>query len=84
VVFTGSSTGWRFTPDGLTITALTVDEVKESLTHVVNDVYCVLDPTRTDATPVPYLDVVPPYIECYPWQNTGSVGPQPGVTTAMD
>jgi hypothetical protein len=84
VVFTGSSTGWRFTPDGLTITALTVDEVKEALTHVVNDVYCVLDPTRTDATPVPYLDAVPPYIECYPWQTTGGVSVPSGVGVAME
>jgi hypothetical protein len=79
VVFTGSSTGWRFTPDGLTITALTVDEVKEALTHVRNDDYCALDGTKDDPTPVPYLDEVPTSIWCYPRQTTTGVGVPTGV-----
>jgi hypothetical protein len=60
---------------------LTADEVKEALTHVRNDVYCVLDGSREDGTPVPYLDAVPDAVWCYPWQNVGG-GMQPGV--AMD
>jgi hypothetical protein len=85
VVFSGSSTGWHLGQDGLTITALTADQVKEAIARIRNDIYCVLDATRDDPTPVPYLDAIPPYVECYPWQNTGGiVTPQPGVSTAAD
>ncbi|MBN2577318.1 MAG: hypothetical protein JXP73_22335 [Deltaproteobacteria bacterium] len=73
VVFSGSSTGWHLGQDGLAITALTADQVKEALARIRSDVYCVLDPNKEDGTPVPYLDVVPPYVECFPWQTTGGV-----------
>jgi hypothetical protein len=81
VVFSGSSTGWRISPDGLTITAMTADEVKEALTHVVYTTYCALDGSKTDGTPVPYLDAVPAAVWCYPMQTGGGVGPTP-VTSA--
>jgi len=51
---------------------------------VRNDVYCMLDASKEDATPVPYLDSVPPAIECLPWSTNGAVAPQPGATTALD
>jgi hypothetical protein len=85
VVFSGSSTGWRLSADGTSIRAMTADEVKEALTRVRNDVYCALDGTRDDATPVPYLNDVPPSIVCFPWDaNVGPVGAQPGGITPMD
>jgi hypothetical protein len=84
VVFSGASTGWRLGQDGLTITTLTADEVKEALTHVRNDQYCALDGTKTDGTPVPYLDAVPPSVQCFPWQTNGTPVLGPGKTSAMD
>jgi hypothetical protein len=78
VVFSSASTGWRLGRDGSSITALTADEVKETLTHVRNDQYCALDGTKDDATPVPYLDDVPSRVQCFPMQNGTTVGPQPG------
>jgi hypothetical protein len=67
VVFDQSSTGWQLSADGQTITALDPDGVKEALTHVQSGVYCALDATMTDGTPVPYLDAVPPSVTCFPW-----------------
>lgn len=85
VVFSGSTTGWRLSADGTSIRAMTADEVKEALTRVRNDEYCALDGTRDDATPVPYLNDVPPSIVCFPWDtNMGPVGAQPGGITPMD
>jgi hypothetical protein len=84
IVFSGSSTGWHLSLDGLSITALTPDQVKEALTHVRNDIYCALDGTRDDATPVPYLDAVPAAVWCFPWQTNAVVGAQPGVATATE
>jgi hypothetical protein len=84
VVFSGASTGWRLGQDGLTITTLTADEVKEALTHVRNDQYCALDGTKSDGTPVPYLDAVPPSVQCFPWQTNGTPVLGPGKTSAMD
>ena len=84
VVFSGSSTGWRLGQDGLSITALTTDQVKEALTRVRNDEYCALDGTRDDATPVPYLDAVPASVQCFPWPTGGAVSAQPGASTAME
>jgi hypothetical protein len=66
VVFAESSTGWRVSPDGLSITALDAAGVIESLTHVRTDEYCALDGKVDDATPVPYLDAVPPSVVCFP------------------
>jgi hypothetical protein len=77
VVFSGSSTGWRVSQDGLTIAALSSAEVKEALTHVRNDQYCALDAKTNDATPVPYLDAVPPLVQCFPRTNTAATGAQP-------
>jgi len=65
VVFAGSGTGWDIGPDGRTITALDTAAVAERLTHVRNDGYCALDGSIQDGTPVPYLDAVPPAIECF-------------------
>jgi len=80
VVFSNASTGWRIGKDGLTIAALTADEVAEALTHVRNDVYCALDGNKTDGTPVPYLDTVPNVVQCFPWQTGGgTMGLQPAV-----
>jgi hypothetical protein len=84
VVFSGSSTGWRVSQDGLSIATLTVDEVKEALTHVRNDIYCALDGSRDDGTPVPYLDAVPPSVWCYPWQTGVGGGVRSGGTTEME
>ncbi len=84
IVFSGSSTGWRLGPDGLSITPLTADEVKEALTHVRNDEYCALDGTKDDGTPVPYLDAVPTSVQCFPWQTGVAVGPLPGGSTATN
>jgi hypothetical protein len=81
VVFSGSSTGWHLSPDGLTITSLTADQVKEALTHVVYDEYCALDGTRDDGTPVPYLDAVPAAVWCFPMTG-GTGGALPGGATA--
>jgi hypothetical protein len=66
VVLADSSTGWRLSADGLSITTLTTAEVKEQLALVRNDTYCVLDATKEDATPVPFLDEVPASIQCFP------------------
>ncbi|HVU52029.1 MAG TPA: hypothetical protein VHL80_15130 [Polyangia bacterium] len=66
VVFPESSTGWQIAADGTSITALDDAGVKEALTHVVNQVYCALDPTVEDGTPVPYLDAAPASVSCYP------------------
>jgi hypothetical protein len=83
VVFSGSSTGWGLSPDGLAITALSAAEVKEALTRVRNDQYCALDGTREDGTPVPYLDAVPMTVQCF-LQQTGTPVPEPstGATAA--
>jgi hypothetical protein len=78
VVFSGSSTGWHLTQDGTAITALTVDQVKEALTHVRSGMYCALDGSVNDGTPVPYLDAVPTSVLCYPMQTGGGVGALPG------
>lgn len=78
VVFSGASTGWRLSPDGLTIATLTADEVKEALTHVRNDQYCALDGRKEDGTPVPYLDVVPPSVQCFPRVTSTGTGAQAG------
>ncbi len=80
IVFSSSSTGWRLSQDGTSITAMTADEVKEALTHVRNDVYCALDGTKTDGTPVPYLDAVPASVWCYPMQTGGGGVALPGGT----
>ncbi len=83
IVFSSSSTGWRLSQDGTSITAMTADEVKEALTHVRNDVYCALDGTKSDGTPVPYLDAVPASVWCYPMQTGGGGVALPGgITTA--
>ncbi len=76
VVFSGSSTGWRIAADGLTITALTPDEVKQALERVVDDIYCALDGGRSDGTAVPYLDEVPVSVQCFPLLTNGATGPQ--------
>jgi hypothetical protein len=84
VVFSGSSTGWRLSQDGLTLTAMTAEQVAEALTHVRNDVYCALDGSKDDGTPVPYLDAVPAAVWCYPYQGNGMPGgglPTPGTAT---
>jgi hypothetical protein len=74
VVFAESSTGWRLSADGQTITALDANGVKEALTHVRTDEYCALDGTKTDGTPVPYLDAVPPSVVCFPFPTGPSTG----------
>jgi hypothetical protein len=84
VVFSGASTGWSFSQDGLTIAPLSADAVTAALTHVRNDEYCALDGSKDDGTPVPYLDTVPTSIRCFPWQSGVAVGGQPGLSTAMD
>jgi hypothetical protein len=79
VVFSSASTGWRLSQDGLSIATLSAAEVTEALTHVRNDEYCALDGTKDDGTPVPYLDIVPTSVQCFPWQtNGGLVGPTTG------
>jgi len=83
IVFSGSSTGWRLSQDGTSIAALGADEVKEALTHVRNDEYCALDGSTDDGTLVPYLDAVPPSVQCFPWQNATG-GMLPGASTAME
>jgi len=85
VVFSASSTGWRLSQDGLSMTAMTAAEVAEALTHVINNQYCALDGTKDDATPVPYLDAVPASVQCFPWTNGGGVvTPVLGPGTAME
>jgi hypothetical protein len=84
VVFSGSSTGWSLSQDGRTIAALTADQVAEALTHVRHDVYCALDGSKEDGTPVPYLDAVPAAVWCYPYQVGGVTGgglATPGLAT---
>jgi hypothetical protein len=71
IVFSGSSTGWRISADGLTITPLTADEVKDAFTHVRYDRYCALDGSKNDGTPVPYLDAVPTSVDCFLLDNAG-------------
>jgi hypothetical protein len=75
VVFPQASTGWSLSADGLTVTALTAAEVAEALTHVRNDVYCALDGTRMDSTPVPYLDAVPASVDCFTQADGTPVAP---------
>lgn len=82
VVFANSGTGWRLSQDGLSITTLSAAEVKEAFTHVRSGQYCALDAAKEDGTPVPYLDAVPPSIQCFPWPSAISYGPVPGA--AMD
>ena len=65
VVFQQAKSGWLLSADGLTITAMDAAAVAEALTHVRNDVYCALDGTTTDGTPVPYLDAVPAGVQCF-------------------
>lgn len=72
VVFAESSTGWQLSPDGTAIAALDPAAVAERLSHVRNDVYCALDPGITDGTPVPYLDVPPSTVTCFPYPGRGS------------
>jgi hypothetical protein len=81
VVFPQAKTGWLLSVDGLTITALDADAVAEALTHVRNDVYCVLDPTKMDGTPVPYLDGVPPSVQCFKTVGGDPVDPPVATTT---
>jgi hypothetical protein len=71
VVFTGSSTGWSVSRDGLSLASLSPAEVKEALTHVRNDEYCALDGSKEDGTPVPYLDEVPKSVQCF-WRQSGA------------
>ena len=75
VVFPQASTGWNLSADGLAITALTAAEVAEALTHVRNDVYCALDGTKMDSTPVPYLDAVPARVDCFAQADGAPVDP---------
>jgi hypothetical protein len=85
VVFSSASTGWSLSQDGLSIAALTADQVTEALTHVRNDQYCALDGSKNDGTLVPYLDTVPTAVWCFPWQTNGmAVGPQPGLSTGTN
>jgi hypothetical protein len=74
VVFAESSTGWQLSADGKTITPLDPAAVAERLTHVRNDVYCTLDPAITDGTPVPYLDVAPSAVTCFPYPGLATAG----------
>ncbi|MEP6653541.1 MAG: hypothetical protein ABJA82_09300, partial [Myxococcales bacterium] len=74
VVFAESSTGWQLSPDGTTIAALDPAAVAERLTHIRNDVYCTLDPTITDGIPVPYLDVAPSAVTCFPYPGAATAG----------
>jgi hypothetical protein len=71
VVFPGSGTGWQIAPDGTSITALDAAAVMERLTHVVTQIYCALDGTKEDGTPVPYLDAIPPSVACFPYPQAG-------------
>jgi hypothetical protein len=85
LVFSSASTGWSLSQDGLSIAALSADQVTEALTHVRNDQYCALDGSKDDGTLVPYLDTVPTAVWCFPWQTTGvAVGSQPGLSTATN
>jgi hypothetical protein len=83
LVFAEASTGWQLSADGRVITALDAAAVKERLTHVSNGVYCALDGTVENGTPVPYLDAVPPQVVCFPFPMAVNVGggPQPGTAT---
>lgn len=75
VVFQQAKTGWLLSADGLTITAMDAAAVAEALTHVRNDVYCALDGTKTDGTPVPYLDAVPASVWCFRGTDGQAVDP---------
>jgi hypothetical protein len=77
VVFANSNTGWHISPDGLVITALDAAAVKERLTHVRSDQYCALDGTVEDGTPVPFLDVAPSSIVCFPPPSAAASGGPP-------
>jgi hypothetical protein len=74
VVFADSLTGWDIGADGQTITALAPAGVKERLTHVRNDMYCALDGSKEDGTPVPYLDAVPASVTCFPTTPGNTMG----------
>jgi hypothetical protein len=75
VVYQQSQTGWQISADGMTITALDAAAVADSLKHISQGTYCALDATVQDATPVPYLDAVPPSVTCYPYPTATSTGP---------
>jgi hypothetical protein len=81
VVFSSASTGWRLGQDGLSIASLGASDVTEALTHVRNDGYCALDGSNDDSTPVPYLDTVPTFVQCFPWQTSVASGLEPGLST---
>ena len=84
VVFDGSGTGWQLSPDGRTITALDAAAVKERLTHVRHDMYCALDGTVEDGTPVPYLDAIPVAVACFPYPTASdSTGLAAGTPTSV-
>jgi hypothetical protein len=74
VVFADSKTGWKISPDGLTITAATPREVTSLLALIPQDTYCTLDAGKEDATPVEFLDEVPTHIDCFPLPVEGSGG----------
>ncbi len=74
VVFSDSSTGWGLSSDGLTITSLGAADVKDALTHIRSDVYCALDGSTQNGTPVPYLDAVPSTVQCFDWQSGNPLG----------
>ena len=75
VVFRETSNGWQLSPDGREITALDATAAKERLTHISSGGYCALDATIEDATPVPYLDTVPPSVVCFLPAATDTGGP---------
>ncbi|HEX7599599.1 MAG TPA: hypothetical protein VF518_15385, partial [Polyangia bacterium] len=77
VVFADSATGWALAADGSSISALTPAQVKEALTHVHTGTYCALDGNKEDGTPVPYLDEVPPSVQCFPFQTSTGKGSVP-------
>jgi hypothetical protein len=65
VVFPQANTGWQLGADGTTIAVLDAAAVAEAVKKIRYDVYCALDATKMDATPVPYLDVVPVGVQCF-------------------
>jgi hypothetical protein len=67
VVYPQSKTGWQISADGQSITELDAAAVDERLTHVSQGTYCAIDPNVQDGTPVPYLDIIPPSVTCFPW-----------------
>ena len=80
LVFSDSSTGWQLSADGTSITTLDAAAVAERLTHVRTNVYCTLNPSVTDGTPVPYLDAVPASVTCFPYPGTTTGGTTGGTT----